>query len=385
MNALVTIDHHFFKTKDGKVWCRTIHNQQFWERYTSVYDKIFVLCRLKENTEYKDVENFLLSSCENVEFLSVPDFTGPIEYIKKNLKIKKEIKQKLSGIGRFIPIFRLPSTLGFLAYDILKKENLDYGVEVVANPITAYAKKNSLFHFFLKKYYTKKLKEACKNAKGVAYVTEFHLQKYFPTTGFSTNYSSIDLDSSFFFKREKFNKEKLTFIHVSNIHSEKKGHRTLLKALGKLNNEGYDFECFIIGNGRKLEEFKQLSIDLHLKEKVFFVGELSEKEEIKSYLKKSDVLVFPSESEGLPRAIIEAMACSLAVISSPVDGIPELINKDFLKDFNNYEEYSKLLKLFSDDRRLLESESLRNFKKAKEYSIDKLSIKRKIFYENLTK
>ena len=40
--------------------------------------------------------------------------------------------------------------------------------------------------------------------------------------------------------------------------------------------------------------------------------------------------MFPTQAEGLPRGILEAMAVGMPVLSTPVGGIPEIIEKDYL-------------------------------------------------------
>lgn len=95
----------------------------------------------------------------------------------------------------------------------------------------------------------------------------------------------------------------------------------ILRALSKLTVEQQKhYSVTFVGDGPArdiLEEFASvLSADVH------FIGNSNR---VNDYLMKSDVFVLFSKDEGLPISIIEAMRCSLPIISTRIAGIPEMI------------------------------------------------------------
>jgi glycosyltransferase involved in cell wall biosynthesis len=91
----------------------------------------------------------------------------------------------------------------------------------------------------------------------------------------------------------------------------------------------FDFLFAIIGSG-PLEQSLRLKVkSLKLEDKIIFTGAIPN---AAKYLKAFDVFVLPSEKEGLPYTIIEAMAAGLPIVASRVGGIPEMI-KDGVNGF----------------------------------------------------
>lgn len=109
--------------------------------------------------------------------------------------------------------------------------------------------------------------------------------------------------------------------------SRAKNVDVLLSALGRLRTEGVLFTATIAGEGPELAELKRFSVDLGLSDCVEFAGGISS-DQIVDLLSRSGILVLASQTEGWPKAIVEAMAFGLVVIGSDVGLIPEILGEN---------------------------------------------------------
>ena len=103
---------------------------------------------------------------------------------------------------------------------------------------------------------------------------------------------------------------------------EHKGLKYLLKAASLLLASRSDISFLFVGEGTLKGELKKLCVDLKIEKDVIFAGERSD---IPGLLFSIDIFVLPSLREGLPLAILEAMACGKPVIATNVGGIPEVL------------------------------------------------------------
>jgi len=104
---------------------------------------------------------------------------------------------------------------------------------------------------------------------------------------------------------------------------ETKGQKVLLRAFAKVYERYPDSWLVFAGAGRLESELSALATDLDIHERVVFLGFRTDIPEI---LKAYDVFVLPSIAEGLPGALLEAMASGIPVIASRVGGVPEILN-----------------------------------------------------------
>jgi glycosyltransferase involved in cell wall biosynthesis len=95
-----------------------------------------------------------------------------------------------------------------------------------------------------------------------------------------------------------------------------KGVEYLIQAANMIN--AGNFKIIIVGDGSEHESLISLANDLHLHEKVIFTGF---RQDVPDILEATDIFVLPSLSEGLPIALLEAMASGCACVVTNI-GLP---------------------------------------------------------------
>ena len=123
-------------------------------------------------------------------------------------------------------------------------------------------------------------------------------------------------------KREELGvpQDAIILLSVGEL-STRKNHEVVLRALSQMD------DCKVVyaicGKGPLHEYLKNLTRQLNIADRVFLLGFRTDVIEI---CKASDIFVFPSLQEGLPVALMEAMACGLPVVCSDIRGNSDLIS-----------------------------------------------------------
>lgn len=112
-------------------------------------------------------------------------------------------------------------------------------------------------------------------------------------------------------------------VYTGRLASEK-GLPILFDALSRLKARGYDLELTLLGDGVERKSLESLVRELGIADRVTFAG-FVDQPTIRRVLEESDAFVLPSFAEGIPVALMEAMAIGLPVIGTHVGGISELI------------------------------------------------------------
>ncbi len=103
----------------------------------------------------------------------------------------------------------------------------------------------------------------------------------------------------------------------------RKGHEYLFRALAHLRERGIKARAIVVGNGPLRNSYERLCSELGISDCVSMPGVM---EDMGRFYATLDAFVFPStHDEGLPLAVLEAMACRVPVIGTDVAGIRELI------------------------------------------------------------
>lgn len=114
-----------------------------------------------------------------------------------------------------------------------------------------------------------------------------------------------------------------------------KGHLYLLQACRLLAEEGLDFRCLIIGDGPERDRLTRLARQLGLKRRVIFAGALPHHRVLRlfgsglvSLLAHPSVETPEGEHEGVPVAVMEAMACGVPVIVTESGSTGDLVDEE---------------------------------------------------------
>jgi len=106
--------------------------------------------------------------------------------------------------------------------------------------------------------------------------------------------------------------------------SPEKGHDVLLDALEILKQRGVDFHCTLVGDGPLAGRVRGKIATLDLQSQVTMTGALPQSQ-VYEHIGSSDIVVLASFGEGIPIALMEALAQKRPVVATAVGGIPELV------------------------------------------------------------
>lgn len=169
-------------------------------------------------------------------------------------------------------------------------------------------------------------------------------------------------------ERMGFASDDFIFVYVAEF-SKRKNQKLLINAFAKCRLERA--HLLLAGNGKTLDECKQLANQLGQTNKVHFLGYV---DDVPNLYTTCDAAVSTSLIEGLPFNIIEAMGCGLPVVASNIKGHRELVEQNvnglLFKDQNVNELITCLKEIYtcSNDQRLLYGQA--GNKKSKTFLLD---------------
>lgn len=174
------------------------------------------------------------------------------------------------------------------------------------------------------------LSEKLTRAKFVAAISNFTRSQLFRWVEYK-DWNKIHvvhcgLDRSFFAETESniaVSTEYRNLLCIGRL-CEQKGQLLLVEAIKRVIEKGINVHLTLAGDGEMRTEVEALIKRYNLNDFVMITGWISS-DEVKVLLHKADAMVLPSFAEGLPVAIMEAMACRTPVLSTYIAGIPELV------------------------------------------------------------
>ncbi len=383
MKVVISLEQRFDRTPDGKVWTQTTCAYPFWTRYLEVFDLVSVFARVKDvpsvPADWKQADG------EGVSFAPVPYYIGPWQYLLKVAQIERSAKNAVQKEDAVI--LRVFSPIALFIKPILQRTGHPYAVEVVADPYDVFAPGSikTLLRPFLRHWFFWVLKRLCANAIAAAYVTNKALQQRYPCPNLAVGISDVELPDEAIVASARPQQDRLqtpTLIYVGTLQQLYKAPNILIDAVAACVSEGLDLKLIVVGSGQYQPQLEAQSARLNIASKVQFLGQLGSSE-VREWIDRSDLFVLPSYQEGLPRAMVEAMARGLPCIGSAVGGVPELIPpEDLVPPGDVAALASKIREIVMDPERLARM-SQQNLEKSKDYRDRLLNGQRIDFYRSV--
>ncbi len=156
------------------------------------------------------------------------------------------------------------------------------------------------------------------------------------------------------FIQEPYDGEREKIIVSVGRLTEQKNQKMLISAFSKLDKKFEDYKLVIYGEGELRKQLEEQIQELHLESRVFLPGET---DNIKEKIYKSSLFVLSSDYEGMPNALMEAMALGLPCISTDCPcGGPKFLIKNghngLLTSVKNEEELVEKINEVLNDKEL---------------------------------
>ena len=401
MRVIVTIEQRLARTPDGRVWTPAQFSYSFWRRYLEVFDAVRILARVRDvNTvglEAQQVDG------DGATVVAVPHYIGPWECLRNAVGILSAVRRAVDGHDAVI--LRVSSALATCVHWHLHRQKRPYGVEVVCDPHDVFAPGvvSAPLRPLVRKYFSHVQAKQCADACGASYVTERVLQSRYPCQrlevavsdveiGGENGFPPVELDTgrgdrdrtgeTFSSAHERKRNRRFNVITVASLDRLYKGTDVLIGAVARVVRDGHDIELVVVGDGACREALERQAAAQGIAERIAFTGLLRE-EGLRRRLDESDLFVLPSRAEGLPRAMIEAMARGIACIGSRVGGIPELLEADRLVAPGDEEGLSRAITDMLTHPNRRQEIARRDYAKAMEFHATLLGERRRRFYQHV--
>lgn len=379
-----------FDRVNNEIWTSQGFSIALWQRYLSRFDHVYVVARV-QNVPQHSGDNLFKLEDKRVSVIDLPYYIGLVPYLKAKNSIKKIIKSFIHPGNAYI--CRVPGNIGTIAAKCLKEKGIPYGLEVVGDPWESLSPQafESPFARILQVVGKHQLQQTTYNAVAALYVTNHILQSKYPVKEgvFTTGASNVILrDDCYSTEPHKVElcevKKQIRMLAVGTLAQLYKAPDVILKAVAIIKNKGFNPHLTWFGDGQYRHQMNKMAEELGLKDNVSFVGAVKQ-DVIRKEFEQTDLFVHASRAEGLPRAVIEAMAYGLPCIGSSVAGIPELLSAEAIIKPNDVNGLAEKMLHFITDKQFAQNEANKNWNESKKYHNDILTKRRLSFFDELIK
>jgi len=386
MNVLVITEDRVLLSADGSAWSTTGLNASTWDQLLKVFKGVRFAARSATLLGSPPADATRIDKV-GATLTPIPMFHSPLQLLARYRQVRDSLEVAIRDAD--VILLKVPGTLSNLALPILLRTDKRFGVNVVGDPAEVLRGPvvPALVRPIVRRWFVRNMRRQCRAATVAIYVSNHVLPDLYPPGPATASVYLSDIDLS----EEAFHRPSparlagpFRIVTVGSLEQAYKGVDVLLRALAQLKGgDDLAIELTVIGDGRVRTGLEELARSLGIDEQVRFAGSLPGSAAVREVVLGADLFVLASRTEGLPRALIEAMAQGLPSIGTSVGGIPELLAPDDRVAPGDVRALADLIKAVLHDPNRRSAMSERNFKKAEDYRASVLRPRRLAAYERL--
>jgi len=377
----IAIEQHFLKYQ-GAVYTDFAFDYLYWQEYLQVFDTVHPIARLRPVNMLP--AGWKQADGPNVCFVPVTDYRGLWHFLPKIYKVMYDCFKAVKNDGAYL---LRGGNIGTFCWLFLLLRRRPYAVELVGQAGESVLTVKQVQFLGLNRLIAYIGHKIClikaKRAECASYVSKY-VNNLYPTSDQRKEwiFSSVKLDKRTISgprTMDSFASSNFHIISVGRLEPEK-GHIIFIEAIAKLINSGYHVTAVLAGTGTEIDHLRQCAAQMYMAKTIDICGGVPWGPKLFARLDESHLFIIPSFTEGLPRALIEAMARGLPAIGSDVGGIKELLPKEYRVPPNNSEALAEKIKMIIHNPEQLTKMSHDNFDKAMEYRLDIMNQRKTEFW-----
>jgi len=386
MRLLFAHDHRFYRAPAGELYTTGTFPSAVWERFLEHFDELHVIAR--DGGILPAGARLARADREGVTFEFMPSLASLRQLAFRSSSIDLQMRSAVNSADAVVA--RLPSEVGLLAIKHAQRSGKPYAVEVVGCAWDSYVTNGAPGARLYAPLAYLRTKRAIANAPFGLYVTSSWLQRRYPMTGqweSASNVSVQPMNANEARRREarlaELKRGKLPVLGtIGTLWVQYKGIQTAIEAVARLRSLGLDLTYRLLGPG-PVEPWQALAESFGVSDLVHFDGTRRAGEDVYNWLDDIDIYLQPSFTEGLPRALIEAMSRGAACIGSTCGGIPELLPIARLHAPGDVSRLAGLIQQFANDASAVTAASHTDCQTARQFDERRLKERRREIYTRL--
>ncbi len=377
----VVLDYHYVRVGDH-YYTDLAFDYAFWREFLEIFDQVEPIARVRCAATVSP--GWIRADGPGVVFHPVADYRGLWSFLRRSPRVLRDCFRWASLPG--VILLRTGNLSSFCSLKLWLSRR-PYAMEILGHAGESSARVKNVQFLGLGQLIGWITHRVCRivaaRAACANYVSK-SLQRLYPTrSGQEWVFSDVRLPVEAFAPvrpAQSFERRPLRLVTVGRLEPEK-AYDVLIRAMSELTRQGMpDLEVMIVGDGSQMDYLRRLAGELGLERRVKLPGRVPPGEALQRLLDESDVFVLPSLTEGMPRALLEAMARGLPAVASKVGGVPELLAEAETVPPGDVGALAQCLARCLGDPQRLAALSRRNVGVAQDYRLDVLEQRKLAFW-----